>query len=712
MNYRMQIIKLLLFAILVTISSIGNSQDLFVAPNGNDAGTGSQKDPLFSAEKALKIASQLHTKSKNQHITIFFREGIYNIQKSIRLSDSLSNIKLQAYSGEKVTFFGGVNIQISQMQKISLPATTYISQREVYWVDLKKSGIANYGNIRNVGFARPYGPSWGEIFVNENEMYLSRWPNKTAIPMGKVLDAGSIPRSDDFANIGGIIQYDSLRISEWAKEKNVWMSGYFKWGYADDMVKIDEINTATQTLKTASSTLYGFGSGQPWNKWYGVNILAELDVDGEYYIDREGGILYFISSVSEIKSLHFSVLDSPFLVIDGSKNISVEGISFECSRDIGIAMSETENVVIKGCTFKNLGSLGITVGKGVEPFIDYRHEGTGMAKAGIVGSLQQHLYTNTTYNREGGKNNKIIDCKFYQLGAGGISLGGGNRLTLEVGNNTVENCVFYDINRIEKSYRPAVDLTGVGNRVRHCEIYNTPSMAIYMRGNNHLVEYNYIHDVCLEVEDQGAFYYGRDPSERGTIIRYNYFENIPDHFNTCAIYNDDGACGLVVDSNVFYKAGKWNVLLGGGSDNAYTNNIFIDTKFGIHVDNRLQTWSNWLLDEGGLFKKRLAVVDYLNAPYIDEYPILKTYFEKASLPTNNLIKDNVFVNVRELIDGKKEWLNYKEENWKTNQDIEFTDFDNRNFNLSSESKVFKKLPNFKDIPFHKIGLYESENIEY
>lgn len=87
-------------------------------------------------------------------------------------------------------------------------------------------------------------------------------------------------------------------------------------------------------------------------------------------------------------------------------------------------------------------------------------------------------------------------------------MGGGDRKTLQAGNNIVSNCLFHANNRIAKSYRPAVHITGVGNRIVHCEMYDSPSMAILMHGNNHLIENNYIHDVCLEVEDQGAFYYG------------------------------------------------------------------------------------------------------------------------------------------------------------------------------------------------------------
>ena len=699
----------IVFAGLLLFVNFGFSQELFIAPDGSDIGNGSKNTPFATIEKALEVISMAREKGDESTFTIYFREGIYAVHNTIHLGKGLSNVVLSAYQKEKVSFFGGVSIPVSKVQKTELPATKYQTQRSVYKVDLKSVGITNYGSIRNVGFARPFGPSWGEVFVNGKALHLSRWPNDGMILTGKVLDPGSIPRNDDFSKKGGVFKYDQERISSWEKETDIWISGYFKWGYADDAVRIAKINTKNKTITTSQPTLYGFASGEHFRRWYAFNVLEELDENREFYIDRIKGILYFISSEKKIESLNFSILEDPFFNLVNVSNVKIEGINFEYSRGLGIAMSNTENVMIKNCTFSNLGSLGVTIGKGIEPFTDYRHAGKGIPKEGIVGSVQQHLYANTTFNREGGKNNKIINCSFSQLGAGGVSLGGGNRITLESGNNTLENCIFHDLNRIEKSYRPAVHLTGVGNKIVHCEIYNTPSMAILMHGNNHLLEYNYIHDVVLDADDQGAFYYGRDPSERGTVIRYNYFENIPDKFNTCAIYNDDGACGLVVESNVFYKAGKRNVLLGGGSDNIYTNNIFIGTKYGIHVDNRLQNWSSGILDKGGLVEKRLNAVNFQNPPYSTQYPALTNYWSNAALPTGNLVDNNIFYKVEKLFDGKKEWLDYKKTNWKTDQDLKFVDFKNNNFELDPSSKVFKKLPDFKEIPFQKIGLYRIKN---
>ena len=69
-------------------------------------------------------------------------------------------------------------------------------------------------------------------------------------------------------------------------------------------------------------------------------------------------------------------------------------------------------------------------------------------------------------------------------------------------------------------------MTGVGMKVANNEIYNAPHSAIMYTGNEHIIEYNYIHDVVCETSDSGAVYAGQDFLGHGSVIRYNYFENI------------------------------------------------------------------------------------------------------------------------------------------------------------------------------------------
>lgn len=688
------------------ILSCNSSSKIFVSPDGSDRNDGSINSPYLSPKKAFTEVRAMKTAAPNKDVVINFREGSYRIDNTLALDSLMSGLTIQAYNDENVVFSGGISIPSELIIQSDTQHSIDSPQGIVRKVNLKDAGINDFGKLRNVGFSRPYGPSWGEIFVNGKPMHLAQWPNSSMIPMGKVLDPGSKPRDNDFANKGGVIQYDSLRVERWIDEKNPWMAGYFNAGFADDMVKIESIDTSTKTITTSEATLYGFAHGHPWHKWYGVNLLSELDAPGEYYIDRDSGELYFIAPDEEVTSLEFSILEAPFITMENAKNILIKGISFQVSRGMGISLVNSENVTVKACSFTNLGSLGIAVGMGIEPFKEYRHEGIGTPQAHIVGSLQQHLYSNTTYNRQGGKNNTIIDCEFYNLGAGGVSLGGGNRLTLEPGNNKVENCRFHDITRIEKTYRPAVHLTGVGNIIRNCEMYDLPSMAILMHGNNHLIEYNYIHDVCMDAEDMGAFYYGRDPSERGTVLQYNYFANIPDQYNTSAVYHDDAACGLTVTGNVFNHAGKLASLIGGGSDNIYTNNIFLNGKQGIRIGNRLSTWAKWLLDEGGLFQKRLEEVNYQQPPYSEEYPSIVNYFDKVDYPTGNRVSGNLFANMNEVFIGDKEWVGWESDNVVTDKKIEVTK--NGKLTFSDSGYIFEQIPELKTIPLDKIGLYKNQ----
>jgi hypothetical protein len=174
---------------------------------------------------------------------------------------------------------------------------------------------------------------------------------------------------------------------------------------------------------------------------------------------------------------------------------------------------------------------------------------------------------------------------------------------------------------------------------------------------------------------------------------------------TMAVYFDDGACGSSVYGNVFYKAGTRTIMVGGGSYNHIFNNIFIDSKLAIHLDNRLANWSKPVLAPGGLFEHRLQKVNYTKPPYATAYPGLAGYFaDHPEIPQHNDIENNVLVNVEQVNNGKKEWGPIHENNFIVQQDPGFADPAGLDFTLKKNSVVFEKLPGFKTIPFSEIGL--------
>ena len=722
MNWIMKIWVVILVAFLGL--SCTRSRDIYVSPEGSDDNAGTRESPVATLFRARDLVREIRKEHPEWSVIVYLRGGTYSLYETFRLhsQDSGSEdhpVVYAACPGEEVHLTGGIRIapehvvaiEDEQIRKLFRPEV----RNSVRMVDLRSLGINNYGKIRNVGFSRPYGPVWMEVFINGKPLHLSRWPNEGYLPMGKVLDRGSVPRDGDFSNRGGRFMYEGHRPSHWGHSHDVWLMGYFYHGWAEDAVKLKEIDMLHSVFSTAGPSLYGFGpaSEKPYRRWYAFNIMEETDMPGEYYIDREAGILYFIPP-EELKMLEVSLLETPMVSLLGASNVVFRDIVFECSRGMGIYMDNTRNNRIERCTFRNLGIVGVCIGKGIKPFKQLRHDGTGVPASEVIGSLQQHIYRNTTFDREGGKNNGVISCVIYQTGAGGVSLGGGNRLTLDTAGNFVENCSIHDFNRIEKSYRPGIYISGVSNRISHCEIFNAPSSAILLHGNDHLIEYNEIHHVCLTVDDQGALYYGRDPSERGHKVRYNYFhDNGTKHrydkkyHGTSSVYHDDGACGMEVYGNIFYKAGTRNSLIGGGADNPYTNNVFMDCQIAIHVDNRNERGNS--ISPGGIFERRLKAVNYNQPPYSIRYPHLASYFDdNPGLPKRNTVSKNVFYKVEKVINGNPDWLPFKDDNWVTGEDPGFTDYNNKDFSLRKGAKVFDKIPGFKPIPFYEIGIRKDE----
>ncbi len=90
-------------------------------------------------------------------------------------------------------------------------------------------------------------------------MQLARYPNLGEIAVGKVIDPGSIPRYGDYSNRGGTFMYTDPEETKWAGMKDVWFQGTFKWGYADDIIHVKNIDTVKHEITLSTATIYGIG---------------------------------------------------------------------------------------------------------------------------------------------------------------------------------------------------------------------------------------------------------------------------------------------------------------------------------------------------------------------------------------------------------------------------------------------------------------------
>ncbi|MEK7793403.1 MAG: hypothetical protein AAB353_02685, partial [Candidatus Hydrogenedentota bacterium] len=147
--------------------------------------------------------------------------------------------------------------------------------------------------------------------------------------------------------------------------------------------------------------------------------------------------------------------------------------------------------------------------------------------------------------------------------------------------------------------------------------------------------------VCYESNDAGAIYAGRDWTERGTQIRYNFLHHITgfEDRGCVGVYLDDMFCGTNIYSNLFYKVYR-AAFIGGGRDNAIRNNLFVECPKAIHVDDRAQGWAADTVPT--TMTERLRAMPVAESPWKERFPQLVTILDDGpAAPKGNLIEHNV-----------------------------------------------------------------------
>jgi len=296
------------------------------------------------------------------------------------------------------------------------------------------------------------------------------------------------------------------------------------------------------------------------------------------------------------------------------------------------------------------------------------------------------------------------------MAGGGISINGGDRTTLTPANHFAENNHIHHYARWFRVYHSGIHLSGVGNRASHNLIHDAPHMGMGFSGNDHLIEFNEIHNVCFESNDAGAIYTGRDWTMRGNVLRHNFLHNITGFENRgcVGIYLDDMFSSADMIGNVFYNVTR-AAFIGGGRDCTVANNIFVDCRPAMHVDARALGWAHdhadgWL--EEAAEKGTLSGIAYNTPPYSERYPALAVILEgEPKAPEGNVIARNISWGGKwdGMQEVTKQYLTV--ENNLIDEDPLFVDAENKDFRLRDDSPAFAL--GFEPIPFEKIGLYES-----
>jgi len=478
-------LKILVIIMLAAISAANRGYcaqiEFFVSPQGNDINPGTKALPFETFEAARDA---VRTSDHRQQRIVWLRGGVYELDSPLILTAEDSGspgkpVVYRAWPREKVRIVGGKQVIGWQpvVDRATLRRLVPEARSQVLQVDLKAIGIEQYGTPKGGGL---------ELFFDDKPMTPARWPNEGFVKIAGLVEPDTVNVRGTKGSKTGKFMYAGDRAKRWAEENDVWVHGYWFWDWSDERHKVESIDTEKRIISVAAPYHgYGYRVGQ-W--FYAMNILAELDTPGEWYLDRKTGILYFWPP-SPVEDGHPVVSATDTLVsLSNVSNVTIRDITLEACRGTAIVMNKCVNTHIAGCVLRNLGSRAVRI--------------------------------------EGGNNDSVAACDIYGTGAGGISLQGGDRPSLAAGGHLAENNHIHHYGRWTRMYTPAISINGVGNRAAHNLIHDAPHMAISFGGNDHVIEFNEIHNVCLESNDAGAIYAGRDWTMRGTVIRHNYLHEI------------------------------------------------------------------------------------------------------------------------------------------------------------------------------------------
>lgn len=566
---------------------------LWVATSGNDANSGTQASPLATLTAARdKVRSIIAAGRPKGGILVNVVAGTYPQTASLDFVEGDSGTAAAPVIWRAVG--GSVNVTGST----AIPASAY-QPVPTTMANLFPSGIRS--QVRMVDLAAlhvdtPVEPqdrdSWtataATIVVDGANLTLARYPNNGWLPVKDGSTAGSV--TDPV-----VLPTDDALVLSWAGSTgDARLCAEITYQWASQVMNVTAIDATAKTITAQPHSEWGLDPPDPAiGRYYIFNLPQALDSASEYYIDTTAGKAYFVPGTTA----SVTVLKDPIIHCYFSSHIVFDGICAAEGRSMGYLLSGTNHITIKNARVCNVNS-GIILDNSSTTLID--------------------------------------NVDVYNIGCNGINLAGGDRKTLTPGNNTLQNSRVHDCALRVPNYNPAVSIYGVGNKVLHNNLYNSPQMLVSLSGNDHLIQDNWIHHGVLDNSDAGAFYTGRNWTDRGNVINRNWFSDIGTNDNrfTVSVYIDDCSSGFTVTNNIIVDS--WYGLHHCGRDNFFDNNVIIRASgMAWHVGN----WGANHQGNQAELRTRLAEVPYQSTPWL-KYPHLANILEdEPAVPKYNTVSN-------------------------------------------------------------------------
>jgi len=478
----------------------------------------------------------------------------------------------------------------------------------------------------------------------------------------------------------------------WANPKEMEVHIFPAWGWVNAILTVDRIDPKTRSVHIACPNSQELRLG---NRYYFENVAEELDMPGEWHLDRKTGrISYWPKDESFAKGEVVAPVHDRVIEIKGDAErkqfagyIRLSGFTiaytgytspggYYSQYDAAVHLEYATNCTIDHCTFVNTG--------------------------GHAAVLSKQCTANRIERNE-------VD----RVGQGGFLLTGSPEE--QPTKNVVTNNHIHHCGQIYKHVSGVYMTPGSDNVVSHNLIHHMPRYGISMKvaAHRNVLEYNRIHHANLETNDTGAIEtLGRDKKLTGNIIRYNMISDViglktmPDGeikspFYTWGIYLDDYSSGTTITGNIVYRTYLGGVMLHGGWENLVENNVLVEGKTSqIYLGNiRKSMHDNKFFRNVVYYTDPEAVLIRPGGWVDDPRPVSESdhnlYWHDGKALVVPLRK----------VEPEESWEAWKKLGYDKNSviaDPRFVDPKKDDYTLKPDSPAFKL--GFKQIPVEKIGI--------
>jgi len=543
MIHRVVILGLLL-AFSIPLISDAQNLEIFVSPDGNDAGAGTQLNPVRSLQLAAEMASE---KAGQVPVTVFLCEGSYHLTAALELGPGDGGtadapVYWKALPGEKVIISGGIRVE------------GWKEESDGSW---------------SAELPEQYQGTFRSFYVNGKRATRARYPDDGYL---RVRKAGKDKRTNFYFNKHDIPEMDKIDGLE--------LILLHDWSVTRIPVKTIDWKAKHLTTVDSIGSRLPFFTLTHWEehpRYFLENAHAFCDQPGEWYADFDQRKIYYRPLPGDIieETSGIIPLAERLIVIEGTEekhaaHISFKGITFEHT---AWSIPGTGYCGIQACMHTDRTSQ-----KSTWSLVPAAIELDRADHCSFDGCTIRHTGGSGIWIRENCSGCEINNSHIHGISGNGVNIGEGNDRRVGEGpwwrtspeevsrNNRISHCI---IEQCGLQFFGAVGIWCglVANTViEYNDIKDLPYTGISVgwmwtpkptpcRENN--IHANHIHQILNILSDGGGIYsLGLQPGSRITRNLIHDVKVNAGRAESNGMFLDEGTKELLVEDNIIYNIAR------------------------------------------------------------------------------------------------------------------------------------------------------------